>query len=249
MIPISIDGTDITAATIDGTDVQEITVDGQTVFSAGIPEPASAIALYRFEQNFNDSWNTNDATNIVNASFSTDATEGSFAGDFNNVDADVPFDYAGLSELSILAKIKTTQTQAQFGGSWTGNVNSTTSGLSIGMAEGFVDPAGTIYIESGAGANTRRFATTSTFDDGIYHSVVASFDFSNDSQTIYVDGASEATGNLTIYGSAANFDLGDNGPRTNNSRDYRGLIDNLQFLSKEVTQTEAMNYHNTGSIN
>jgi len=63
MIPTSIDGTDITAATIDGTDVQEITVDGDTVFSA---TPAGLIDSFE-DGNLNEYKGGSFAGGLTNA--------------------------------------------------------------------------------------------------------------------------------------------------------------------------------------
>jgi len=71
MIPTSIDGTDITAATIDGTDVQEITVDGDVVFSAGPTLPvaySNLIAWWPFDSAQYGGSNIDDVTAIIGSS-------------------------------------------------------------------------------------------------------------------------------------------------------------------------------------
>jgi hypothetical protein len=243
--PTSIDGTEITGATIDGQDVGEITIDGQTVFSA---VPDSGISRYTFNDEdissstLTDRFGSNDlslngVTTGVSGANETYNTKqaGRFDGtdDFGTSSAPDPTnntfslalwanpDNASASDERIVFK-----GNEQFGVQVNNN--------DFRGVVRYADNSSAVIVDAGISVS-----------NGQWFHVILAYDGSE--ARIYVDGVKRDT---TVDGngvrtSGGSFEVG---RRADGILHYDGDIDDVRYYNKGLTDTEASNLYNTGSI-
>jgi len=264
MIPTSIDGTDITAATIDGTDVQEITVDGQTVFTAETLPVAysNLVAWYPFESSFYGGSNADDVTALFNSGQSGDSTafdgtisgatyqssggvtdinagsnSGAFDFDGSNDSIDTNFDSGTFSDISLAAWVNADTLSPSF---------QTIAGQSTlsSIQQQYVINTRSGNIEAGwTAANDNATLNTPINTNEWYHIVNT---FSSGDCEAYLDGSSFASTSITdsTITPLHDFVIGE----TSSSFDFyfNGTIDDVRIYDKELSSAEVLQiYQNT----
>eukprot|EP01037_Dinobryon_pediforme_P012049 gene12049-12139_t len=155
------------------------------------------------------------------------------------------------STFSISTWFKTTTTS---GGAIVGfNSSQTGSGTNYDRAV-YMNNAGLIYFGVSNGTYIQTINTTTSYNDGKWHNVVATFS-STTGEKLYIDGA------LTVYNTSyvgytgytgfwrvANSNFNGNWASTPSSNYFAGSIDDVAIYNREVTSTEVYSLNGAGSV-
>jgi len=213
--------------------------DGTVLFSKSTI-PDSGVTLYEFEQDLTDSWGGNDAVDNTSAGYSTTAQYGTYAKAFDGVDDDIDttIETVGSTggEYSLAFWLYYRGSTSSFQ-RFMGNYGNTGDDIWIGNNGGgdlrFQDDKAGAPIASGA-------LETDTW----IHVVMAV-----DSNGVegYKNGSSivtAGTGRSSASSTGQNFLIGQE--RNGNYADM--IVDNFKYFDKRLSDTEASNLYNTGSI-
>ena len=239
------DGTVISSLRLgDGTGVSEVRKgDGTVLFSA---IPASGVSRWEFEQDFTDSWGTNDGANN-GATFTTTAEVGTYAAAFDGASyVDFGAFGDGLDEFSVGAWIRPDALAVDMpilmrdGG---GIRNDRHWALRID------DASGTIGMVAFDASNNQITAMSSgTVSTGSLVHVAGTV--GGTTATVYISGSADGSDSNASYGaqptSAETVKAG--GDNVGGYDFYDGIIDDPRFYNKELTATEVSNWQSTGSI-
>jgi len=251
--PISIDGTDITAATIDGTDVTEITVDGDVVFSAGpsnLPVAYSnLVAWYPFDSAEYGGSNADDVTAIIGGSGDDTAYDGTVNGatyqssggvtdinagqnsgafdfDGSNDDISTSLNLSNVTEFSLSLWFKTDTTSGLMG--MAGQItfsNSEEYGISINN--------GDVFYQIDDLTSTKSFSVPINANE-YYHAAISKR--SNDFE-YYLNGQSVFSKNeVFTFDPDFNFDMGHSSE--DSDFEYDGSLDDVRVYNKGLSTAE-----------
>lgn len=211
--------------------------DGTVLWSAGSQTTNSQLARYEFEQDFTDSWNSNDATEGGVVDFSTTAQVGSYSADLDSTSDYIETPFNSLSTpFSIAIWVNLRQT----------------SGIDAGKAA--------IWSSYGGGSNDIYLWTTPEFvlvDDtstSINTGVSATTNSWVHLTAVRADGELKAyvDGNIqgTASASANTFDANtlQIGRFGDGTRNMDGLVDDARIYDKALLDSEVSNLYSTGSI-
>lgn len=109
-------------------------------------------------------------------------------------------------------------------------------------------PIGSMYATYRTATNTYATGNTATaYNDGAWHHVVYTVD-SSGNMTLYVDGASAATGTASgTMSTGKSFSIGVNRPTANTSDQWVGTLDEVGVWSRALTSTEVTTLYNSGA--
>jgi hypothetical protein len=202
--------------------------------------PGSGVALYNFEQDVTDPWGNNDGTNN-GVPFVTTAQVGDYAADFDGTDDYVDNTGFGIggtgASIAFWAKPRTVSY----------------SGIARVVFWGDGSPQFEIHLDDGKWdalyfngsnpvGNVKSSATSGTY-------IHAAYVWRDQQEAeLYIDGSSVGT---TSHSSSASFSgiknrIGFHGDGTGNH--YDGLLDDLRYYNKGLSDTEVSNLYNTGTI-
>jgi sugar lactone lactonase YvrE len=185
---------------------------------------------------------TQDRYNTPNSAYSFNGSS-QFISTANSLSAPSTF--------SISTWFKTTTTS---GGAIVGfNSSQTGSGTNYDRAV-YMNNAGLIYFGVSNGTYIQTINTTTSYNDGKWHNVVATFS-STTGEKLYIDGA------LTVYNTSyvgytgytgfwrvANSNFNGNWASTPSSNYFAGSIDDVAIYNREVTSTEVYSLNGAGSV-
>jgi len=215
--------------------------------SMKIATPASGVSRWEFEQDFTDSWGTNDGANN-GATFTTTAEVGTYAAAFDGASyVDFGAFGDGLDEFSVGAWIRPDALAGDMpilmrdGG---GIRNDRHWALRID------DASGTIGMVAFDASNNQITAMSSgTVSTGSLVHVAGTV--GGTTATVYISGSADGSDSNASYGaqptSAETVKAG--GDNVGGYDFYDGIIDDPRFYNKELTATEVSNLYTTGSIN
>ncbi len=203
--------------------------------------PDSGISRYEFEQDVIDSWGDNDGTNN-GATFTTSAQVGDYAADFDGTDDYVDNTGFGVSGTGATCAF------------WASPRVVSDSGVARVVFWGDNAPQFEITLDSGNwdayyfnGSSVVGNVVSSATADTYVHVAYVWRDQQN--AELYLNGSSVDS---TPHSSSVSFS------GTNNRIGYHpagsgvhydGLLDDLRYYSKGLSDTEVSNLYNTGSIN
>jgi hypothetical protein len=233
----------------DGTEISEVrTGAGDVLFSA---IPASGVSRWEFEQDVGDSWDGNNGTDNTSAGFSTDSQVGSYSKDFDgsNDYITIPYDaslFPVNGEFSVSQWIKTSRNNGYIVYARNGFDSDEGWATSVGV---FTTDKFAFNLDDGSTFNALDSSTSVT--DGSWHHVVCTWNPSEPDQRIYVDGSLDATAtpSLGSIDPANTQDLFFGRQQPSTKREYGGLLDDVKYYDKELTNTEVSNLYNNDSIN
>lgn len=218
--------------------------------SEAVTKISNLVALYRFEDDVSDGYGINGGT----VTGTTTYIAGRFGKGFSfngstriDLANEGNFDREYNQAMSICTTINFTSTvvMALFS-------KGSTPGYAL-FANQSNDGRIYFYIRNTAIIKELRVRTTSSFNDGINHTVVVTKDTTNVASgvKIYVDGVSQTL--VTVYDtldavpttSASVAKIGAFGDDTSY---YTGMQDEVRFYTKELTAAEALSYHTMTSV-
>lgn len=247
MVPLSVDGTDVSDITIDGSDVSEVTMGGDVVWLS-VEAPSSGVTRITFDDADTESgtaldvWDGNDMTiNGATAGqpgLATTYDSGEsydFDGTADSGDFDVPLiDATTGNAFSLVFWLRLDQTHS-FGRAV--NQNDNTNGFVL------ADNGGDLVVRFENNDATNQSTIRSLSTGTAYHICVTRD--SSDNWTAYVNATEENTGAGATGGEPYNTRVMG---RNDGTEFVEGGMDALDTYDKELSASEVSNHYNTGSI-
>jgi len=208
--------------------------------------PDSGVARWKYEQNVTDSWGDNDGTRN-GGSFTSNAVVGNYAYSFSDGDY-VDVGVLPLSgSISVAAWVYPTQVSSlafafsNYGGS--DGENHFLLGIGAGGDANSDQPS--FFVDDGS--NSDEIAAPGINTDNYYH-LIGVYDDDTPAIRIYLDGSREGVASW----SGTTPDWQERGTQLgappNGSDNYIGDMDDPRVFNKALSDSEASNLFNTGSI-
>ena len=92
-----------------------------------------------------------------------------------------------------------------------------------------------------------RDSSDNTYSQGTWHHVVLTWDYNNNTQSLYVNGVlndSQSGINYSASGSNNYIFLGDDNPGANNTGMFGGKYGEFRIYNKSLSSTEVLNNYN-----
>lgn len=218
-----------------------ITVTDDGTIKRGSDIPASGISHYEFEQDYTDSWASNDFATVNSPSFVAESATGSYAVDFDMQDKVVDTDFAGPQfPLSIAIWVK-----------WSGNNPDKYPGRPL-YFEDSGGGGGVIQTNTGDFTVNYNNGSSNNYADipavsGSYYHVVLTIE--SGEMKSYADGTLENTNNaVSLSSSSAVLNYISAGNDRNSENGYDGVVDAVKIYDKVLTDTEVSNLYNNERI-
>lgn len=209
---------------------------------------SNLVSLWRFDGDTNDSKGSSNGTwsgnsLYVKGFFNTDATNktAKFEGSSRIATTDTPFPKDKDEAFSLDFKIKTSTVTESILISKRTDLTSSSAGYSVNL-----NTSGIPIFEVCNGTSEWSVTGTKSINDGYWHTIAVTFagNENQDGMKIYIDGKLNATGaTSTITGSLLNglnltFGAGSAGASA-----YTGVLDDIRFYDKELTDKECARLH------